>query len=161
MSAGKGRKLMGLKKKQAMAGYVFLAPVIIGLVWLFIPALIQAVQYSMSNIKMGQNGIQLEFIGLKHYNDILFVNTTAQYLVNSFRQAAVEIPVIIIFSFFIANLLNQKFIGKNIARTVFFLPVIAAAGVIGQLDAGDLMKTMYLAGGKLDLGLASGAVYNY
>lgn len=161
VSAGKGRKLMGLKKKQAMAGYVFLAPVIIGLVWLFIPALIQAVQYSMSNIKMGQNGIQLEFIGLKHYNDILFVNTTAQYLVNSFRQAAVEIPVIIIFSFFIANLLNQKFIGKNIARTVFFLPVIAAAGVIGQLDAGDLMKTMYLAGGKLDLGLASGAVYNY
>ena len=161
VSAGKPRRLMGLKRKQALAGYVFLAPIIIGLLWLFIPAFIQAIQYSLSNIKMGAGGIELEFVGFQHYNDILFVNTTSQYLVNSFRQAAVEIPIIIIFSFFIANLLNQRFIGRNIARTVFFLPVIAAAGVIGQLNAGDLMETMFASGGKMDLGLASGAVYNY
>ena len=161
VSAGKPRRLMGLKRKQALAGYVFLAPIIIGLLWLFIPAFIQAIRYSLSNIKMGAGGIELEFVGFQHYNDILFVNTTSQYLVNSFRQAAVEIPIIIIFSFFIANLLNQRFIGRNIARTVFFLPVIAAAGVIGQLNAGDLMETMFASGGKMDLGLASGAVYNY
>ena len=161
VKAAKPRKLMGLKRKQALAGYVFLAPILLGLIWLFIPAFIQAIQYSMSKITMGSNGIELEFVGFEHYNDILFVNTGAQYLVNSFRQAVVEIPVITIFSFFIANLLNQKFIGRNIARTIFFLPVIAAAGVIGQLNTGDLMETMFASGGKMDLGLASGAVYNY
>ena len=46
------QQFIGLKRRQAMAGYVFLAPIIIGLVWLFLPALLQAWQYSVSDIRM-------------------------------------------------------------------------------------------------------------
>ena len=52
------RQFIGLKRRQAMAGYVFLAPIIIGLVWLFLPALLQAWQYSVSDIRMTAEGIE-------------------------------------------------------------------------------------------------------
>lgn len=157
----KRKKYMGLKQRQAMAGYLFLLPVIIGLVWLFIPALFQAWQYSTSDIYMGAEGIELTDIGLRNYKNILFVNNSTPYLLNSLRSAAIEVPVIIIFSFFIANLLNQKFIGRNFARAVFFLPVILSAGVIIQLDSGNLMTELYTGGSRLDMGTVSEGIYNY
>lgn len=157
----KPRRLMGLKQKQALAGYVFLAPVIIGIVWLFIPALIRAFQYSTSDIKMDANGINLISIGLQNYKHILFINHTTPHLVNSLRQAAAAVPVIIIFSFFIANLLNQRFWGRDVARTIFFMPVIASAGVLGMLAAGDYMSSLYTSGARLDLGIAASNIYNY
>ena len=103
------RQFIGLKRRQAMAGYVFLAPIIIGLVWLFLPALLQAWQYSVSDIRMTAEGIELTPIGLEHYRDILFVNRSAPYLLDSLRTMAVQVPVIIIFSFFLSNVLNQQF----------------------------------------------------
>ena len=106
----KKKKYMGLKQRQAYAGYLFLAPVIIGLAWLFLPALIRAWQYSTSDIHMTAEGIELTSIGLKNYNDILFVNNSTPYLMNSLQAVAIQVPVIIIFSFFIANILNQQFI---------------------------------------------------
>ncbi len=157
----KKRRYMGLKQRQAYAGYLFLAPVIIGLGWLFIPAMIQAWQYSTSDIYLGPEGIELTSIGLKNYNDILFVNNSTPYLVNSIQAVAIQVPVIIIFSFFIANILNQKFIGRNLARAVFFLPVIMAAGVITQLESGNLINQSYTEGGRLDMGMVNESVYNY
>ena len=100
------RQFIGLKRRQAMAGYVFLAPIIIGLVWLFLPALLQAWQYSVSDIRMTAEGIELTPIGLEHYRDILFVNRSAPYLLDSLRTMAVQVPVIIIFSFFLSNVLS-------------------------------------------------------
>ena len=39
-------------------------------------------------------------------------------------------PIILVFSLFVAVLLNRKFIGRGIARAVFFLPVIVTTGVV-------------------------------
>ena len=155
------RQFIGLKRRQAMAGYVFLAPIIIGLVWLFLPALLQAWQYSVSDIRMTAEGIELTPIGLEHYRDILFVNRSAPYLLDSLRTMAVQVPVIIIFSFFLSNVLNQQFFGRNTARAVFFLPVIMAAGVLTQLESGNRINELYTEGARLDTGMAAGAVYNY
>ena len=157
----KKRSYLGLKQKQAYTGYLFLAPVIIGILWLFLPAMLRAWQYSTSDIKMGAQGIELTSIGLQNYKDILFVSNTTPFLMDSLKNAAVQVPVIIIFSFFIANLLNQNFFGRNAARAVFFLPVIMAAGVLSELDSGNLMTTAYTSGSRLDLGLAQSGLYNY
>ncbi|HPZ06433.1 MAG TPA: sugar ABC transporter permease, partial [Clostridiales bacterium] len=48
---------------------------------------------------------------------------------------------IIIFSFFAANLLNQKFKGRSLARAIFFLPVILTSGVMLVIDSGDLLQS--------------------
>ena len=154
-------KIMTLKKKQAMAGYLFLAPIIIGLIFIFIPSLYQAFIYSVNDIKMKQAGIELTYIGFKNYYQAIFVDTNTPYLLDSLKQVAIQVPVIIIFSFFIANVLNQKFKGRTLCRAIFFLPVIAAAGIIGMMEASDLVTTMYTTGGKLNSGMAAGNIYNY
>jgi ABC-type sugar transport system permease subunit len=47
---------------------------------------------------------------------------------------AIQVPAIIIFSFFIALILNQEFKGRGFVRAIFFLPVILSSGVIVGLE---------------------------
>ncbi len=42
----------------------------------------------------------------------------------------INTPATLIFSFFIAMLLNQNFKGRGVVRAIFFLPVILSSGVI-------------------------------
>ena len=56
------------------------------------------------------------------------METTARILV--------DIPAVIIFSFFAATLLNQKFKGRTLARVVFFLPVILTSESYISLNLG-------------------------
>ncbi|MDE6091534.1 MAG: sugar ABC transporter permease, partial [Ruminococcus sp.] len=47
-------------------------------------------------------------------------------------------PLIIIFSLFIAVILNQKFKGRTLARAVFFLPVIIVTGPVYKIISNDI-----------------------
>lgn len=154
-------KTMSLKRKQAITGYMFLAPIILGLVFIFIPSVMRAFQYTVNEISMGENGIELTPVGWKYYEQALLVDTSATYLLNSVKQVLVQVPIVLIFSFFIANILNQRFKGRTFYRAVFFLPVIATAGVVGLFEQHDTLIGMYTAGGKLDAGLTTEVIYGY
>ena len=49
-----------------------------------------------------------------------------------------QVIVVMIFSLFIALLLNQKFRGRTFARAVFFLPVLVATGPVLAVIKGDI-----------------------
>jgi ABC-type sugar transport system permease subunit len=63
----------------------------------------------------------------------------------------VNVPLIVIFSLFLAVLLNQKFVGRTAARAIFFLPVILAFGIILSLESTSLVQAVNEAnaGGKV------------
>lgn len=50
-----------------------------------------------------------------------------------------NVPATLIFSFFIALLLNQSFKGRGAVRAIFFLPVILSSGVIVGLESGNTL----------------------
>uniref|UniRef100_A9U874 Predicted protein n=1 Tax=Physcomitrium patens TaxID=3218 RepID=A9U874_PHYPA len=54
----------------------------------------------------------------------------------------INVPLIVIFSLFLAVLLNQRFVGRAIARSIFFLPVILASGVIANLETSSLVQAI-------------------
>ncbi|MFW5787841.1 MAG: carbohydrate ABC transporter permease, partial [Halanaerobiales bacterium] len=56
----------------------------------------------------------------------------------------VNVPFIIGFSFFAALILNQKFKGRLMARTVFFLPVIYSAGIILRMENTDYLSQLMM-----------------
>lgn len=58
-----------------------------------------------------------------------------------------NVPLVLAFSFFAALVLNQRFKGRFLARTIFFLPVILSAGIIIQMDIDD-MVTQLLHGAR-------------
>jgi ABC-type sugar transport system permease subunit len=54
----------------------------------------------------------------------------------------VDVPIILIFSFFTAVLINQKFKGRGAARAIIFLPVILTSGVIFALERNDMLLSL-------------------
>ena len=61
-----------------------------------------------------------------------------QYLVEVLKDMALSLPVIVVFSLFVAIIINQKFRGRTFARAVFFLPVIIVTGPVYAIITGDL-----------------------
>lgn len=134
----KRRKVASLDKKKARSGYLFVLPFIIGLIAIYLPVVWQSLEYSFTKIKQLSDGYQLIWVGLENYQDALFVDTSyGQTLSTGIQQLILDIPCIIIFSLFMAILLNQKMVGRAAFRAIFFVPVILSTGLVSQIDVGN------------------------
>ena len=142
----KNKKTLSLsfEKKQKIAGYLFVLPIILGALVLFMPNLIKTIVFSFNEINLSGDGYTLGWKGFDYYYKVLFVNADfIQYVIRSFGEMIVYVPTIIIFSLFMASVLNQKFKGRVIARAIFFLPVVLATGIVTKTDmAYDLVATL-------------------
>jgi ABC-type sugar transport system permease subunit len=123
-------------KNKNRIGYVFVLPFAIGFVLFVLIPIIQSIVFSLSKINLTISGYTLNFIGMSSYYRALFIDTNVRVLiVDSIIKTFTDLPIILAFSFFLALLLNGKFKGRNIARTIFFLPVIMSSGVIADMDS--------------------------
>ena len=123
-------KNISYEKKQSFVGFMFTLPWLIGfLMFFFIPA-IKSINFSLSDVKIFEN-YATEWNNFYNYTSILTGGST--YLKNlgaTFLDLEINVSVILIFSLFVAVLLNRKFVGRGVARAVFFLPVIVTTGVV-------------------------------
>jgi ABC-type sugar transport system permease subunit len=53
---------------------------------------------------------------------------------------AFDIPMIILFSLFMAVLLNQKMVGRAAFRAIFFIPVILSTGLMEGIEASNILS---------------------
>lgn len=133
-----------LEEKKNRIGYVFVLPFIIGLVCIFLPTLVDSIIYAFSKVTLSLSAVNTENVGFANFIKAFTVDTDFRVLLLSAIQGMLlDILVITIFSFFIAALLNQKFIGRSIARTIFFLPVLLATGIVAAADTNSLMMSVY------------------
>lgn len=129
-------KRLTMSGKQNLYGYLLISPFIIGFIFLFLKPLIQTIQFSFNKIVINPKGFTLSGMGFEYYSRVIVVDTTfKRSLVESMGDLLLEIPLIIFFSLFIANILNEKFKGRIIARTVLFLPVIITSGILVRYSA--------------------------
>ena len=138
----KKRRKVSLDSKKARAGYMFVLPFILGVILLYLPILLDSIWFSMSREnKSNAFNVVYEFVGLQYYkeaftNDHEFTTT----LVAGVQQLVFEVPAVIIFSLFIAVVLNQKMLGRAAFRAIFFLPVIISTGIMETINAGDIIS---------------------
>ncbi len=129
------RKPTSLQRKQARYGYLFIFPLILGTIILFIPNMILTVVYSLNDIHISGRGYTLDWVGLSNYYAALFTDRDFTWtLLTSAGKLVTDIPVILVFSLFISTVLNQKFRGRIFARVVFFIPVLLATGIIAKIE---------------------------
>lgn len=132
---GSKKKQRALRRREALAGYLFVSPWIIGVLMFLIIPLAQSFYYSLCRVKVSPRGRIFDFIGIRNYTDIFrvdvyFVEDLIGYLLNTL----ISVPVIVVFALIMAILLNGKFKGKGLFRTIYFLPVIIVSGpVMGEL----------------------------
>lgn len=140
----KKNKLKGLQRRKAVAGYLFIAPFIIGFLMFMVKPLFQSLWMSFSNVTLSPNGFDISFGGLVNYNRAFFVDIDFnRLLTEELSEMIIKTLAIMVYSFFIALILNQKFRGRGAIRAIFFLPVIMASGVILNIDYDNaLMNNM-------------------
>lgn len=152
---------MSYERKKSLAGYLFLAPWLIGFFGLFLRTFITSVLYSFSDVKLTTSGTELTFVGLQNYNKAFLVDPDFIPLITSqIREMLTTVPVILMFSLFIAVLLNQEFRGRTFARAVFFLPVVIGSGIVISIIQGDAMSNEVLNGTRAAGLFESGSIFD-
>ena len=126
-----GKKYTGLLKRKAISGYLFILPFILGFLIFMVRPFFQSLYMSFSNVEVSAQGIKSVFAGLVNYRRAFTVDTEFnRLLTEQLGKMMVNSIATMVFSFFVALILNQKFKGRALVRAVFFLPVIISSGVI-------------------------------
>lgn len=125
------RRKRGLESMQQRYGYIFVGHWAFGLIVFFLVPLISSIWYAFSEISIGSSGVLTDFIGVANFDQIL--QEDPNYLNNlrdSIGSIFYSLPIIVSLSLILAVILNQEFIGRTVARAIFFLPVIIASSVV-------------------------------
>jgi len=135
-----------IEGRNAVAGYLFISLFLVGfLSFMFFPIL-ESLRMVFSSVKMDtvNNGFSMEFIGFGNLNRVFLIDPEfKRMLVEEIWRMVLIVPAIIIFSLFIALILNQEFKARGIVRAIFFLPVILSSGVMIGLETNNsLLSSM-------------------
>ena len=141
------KKIVTWEEKRKRIGYIFVSPFILGAIFFLIIPVITSILYSFSSLQVNSTGYQLDFVAFKNYKQLLMIDPTyREVLLSSLVNMVCNVPITIIFSFFIASILNTKFRGRTIARGILFIPVLMASGIYMQLSSVDQLSNMMSAG---------------
>lgn len=131
-----------LEKMRANWGRIFILPWLIGFVYFFLIPLVSSFWYTLNTIELGADGLSLRWAGLENYiyafaKDANFTRNIVESLVDILYQ----VPIIVFFSLFIANILKADFKGRSLMRAIFFLPVIISSGVVITILKENVLST--------------------
>jgi len=135
-----------LEGKNAITGYLFLLPFLIGfLAFMFFPILESLrMVFSFVRVDYENHGFSMTFTGLENLKRVLTVDPEFnRFVTEEIGRMVLIVPAIIIFSLFVALLLNQEFKARSVVRAIFFLPVILSSGVMIGLETNNsLLNSM-------------------
>lgn len=139
----KKRRIASLDKRKARAGWIFVLPFVLGFALIYLPIIWDSIKLSFYHVRsMPGGGMVTEWVGLENYNEALFVNPDyVSTLIAGIGRLAFDIPAIVIFSLFMAVLLNQKMTGRAAFRAIFFIPVILSTGVMATVESNNVLST--------------------
>ncbi len=144
------RMTRGIRRQ--LYGLLFLSPFLIGFIMFFLIPIARTVFYSFNSISVGQNG-GMEFtpVGVQNYIDLFAteVTTDSHTLLQLFSDQnfnmLTSVPLITVFSLFMALLANRQFKGRAIVRVIFFLPIVLGLQLVTEMLAmttgGELTET--------------------
>lgn len=148
MKEKKKKSPVSVIEKRDRYGWLFILPFLIGFLFFTLTPLIQSFRLSFYHIQLTPEGYDLVPKGLEYYNRIFFVDPTYRTKIGtSLKSMSLDVPMTVLFSFFAAILLNQKFKGRTFARAIFFLPVIFLSSKILNLNVDWLMQVAGSGGG--------------
>ena len=143
VKAPKRRKNASLDKRKARAGWIFVLPFVLGFLLIYLPIIVDSIKYSFCHMVILGGGQKpaFEFVGWANYNTALTEDPDfVKKLLEGLLDMVFDIPMILIFSLFMAVLLNQKMVGRAAFRAIFFIPVILATGVMESIEAQNVLS---------------------
>lgn len=138
-------------RREAIAGYLFISPWIVGFLVFTLGAMAYSLYISFSYYNLAKNTTRPA--GLENYRALIDDPKVALSLKNTLFFAVMAVPLEIIFALLLAGLLNRLARGAGIFRTVYYLPKmtpsVATAAVFFLLlngNTGAINKGLALIG---------------
>lgn len=149
---------VSLEAKRRKYGYFFTAPFILGALVAIVYPIILSIVYSFSEIKANIAGYDINFVGIDNYKWIFTVDPAFnRALISTVRTTLINLPVVVIFSFFLASVLNSEFKGRSICRTILFIPLILNSNIVVNILKSDAVQDSISDKGSAQVGQFSGA----
>ena len=126
----KKKKATARQKKDWFAGYVFIAPVTLGLLIFYIWPFIQNFWFSFNDVNKFN---VTHFIGLDNYKQLMGDKEVWSTFLNTLKYVVFTVPIGLFLSICIAALLNAKIRGTSIYRTLYFLPSVTMAAAVAMV----------------------------
>ena len=126
----KKKKATARQKKDWVAGYVFIAPVTLGLLVFYIWPFIQNIWFSFNDVNKFN---VTHFIGLDNYKQLIGDAEVWTTFGNTLKYVVFTVPIGLFLSICIAALLNAKIRGTSIYRTLYFLPSVTMAAAVAMV----------------------------
>ena len=156
---------LSYERKKAWYGYLFISIWLIG--FIFLIPFISSIQYSLSKVTIQRGQVGMESVGFQNYIELFTKNTEfLPAFTGTLTSVIARTPLILVFSLFIAMILNQEFHGRFLARSVFFLPVILSGGIaleilssnsfMGLVTGGDRTASLFATRSLQDALLGAG-----
>ena len=134
------KKPLSYEKKYSWAVFAFVIPWIIGTIFFFIIPVMQSFIYSISSFEMAEK-LQVTLVVFEHY--IYALTEDSEFLpqlISAIPPMLYQVPIIVMLSLFLAMIINRKFIGRTVVRTIFFLPIVIASGIVLSIINGDVVN---------------------
>jgi ABC-type sugar transport system permease subunit len=150
------RSGLTMTQKRNLKGWIFVSPFVAGFLLLFLGIFIDSFRFSFMELNvLHQGGYTVSFVSLDNYYRILRIDPNFnRQLYDSVQKMLFGIPIIVMYSLFIAVLLNQNMKGRPIFRAIFFVPVILSTGIIDKADLSNSIMNAYQSIPGIDTGLA-------
>lgn len=123
----KKSKIGRRQRKEEIAGYLFITPVVIGLSVFYIFPFLQNLWFGFNEVNQFNVA---SFCGIDNYVRLVKDDEFITALMNSLKSVIIIVPAVVILSLLVASLLNTKIKGKSIYRTLYFLPAVTMSVAI-------------------------------
>lgn len=150
------RVRIGYSTQRKLLGFTFLIPFLLGFLMFFALPMINTVVYSFNHITVDDHGaMKLDPVGVQNYIDLFTVEVSTRsqqilrVLVDENTNVLVNMPLITLFSLFLALLANRRFRGRSVVRMIFFLPIILGLDVVTTMLTVTTGSDWVSAGGGL------------
>ncbi len=121
----KQKPLSVQERRNLKWGLLFISPWIVGFFAYELYPLGASLYYSLTRYDLIRPPV---FLGVKNYVDLFTTDPNfPQVLINTLYYVGFGVPLGIGFAFLIANLLNQKIVGRTFFRGVIYMPAIVPA----------------------------------
>ena len=127
-----------LRRRETVSGYLFLLPSLVFFVGFVVVPMVMCIVTSFFDANMNANTPDV-FIGLANYKELWQDKVFLKALRNTFIIVLVSVPVVCIFSLWVASAIYQmKEFSLSFYRVVFYLPVVT-----GSVAVTVVWKWMY------------------
>ena len=124
---------LNLAQREAIEGYLFLLPWILGFLFLTLGPVLASLVLSLTD---WQVGLDMNYVGLDNYTQMFTKDKRFwKSLQVTVVYSAMALPAGIVLALTMALLLNQKVAGISLFRTIYYLPAVTSGVAVALLWA--------------------------